>query len=461
MPGNETSETTEPTAGGKRPPILTIGLEPESAFSIRDLLAAASVEPIAMNLDLILADRDPAPALILTGTPTKIAANELAQVLRMKYPSTPLFMCTKSREGFERKIFMQNGFTDAFLLPIDGENLKIAIQEALSAFTSGEIKSYRTVKLIDLLPDTVLEFDTSVYLPANNRYLKISEAGDRLDEERVNKIKSGKVGSIYVPSYQMPKFYAYTAKRLKDLGSGTFSVTERRERLSAAVRELISGIFAESANSFEAGQAILNDCAHIVKAYILDGAESEWYSRIIEVLGEKGNQYSHSANISTLAALFSMGLGIGKPEELALAALLHDVGIAELPPEIQELEPEEMTEAQLTEYKKHPELSLNLIRSRKIVVSDTVAKAITQHHELFNGAGYPKGFYGDRISKEAQILALADQFDYLTRLREGKPLLTPVQAVEKIRTEQVNDPSRIHYNPDLVKKILQLFPIPN
>jgi HD-GYP domain-containing protein (c-di-GMP phosphodiesterase class II) len=153
-----------------------------------------------------------------------------------------------------------------------------------------------------------------------------------------------------------------------------------------------------------------------------------------------------------------MGLGIGKPEDLALAGLLHDIGVAELPAEIQILDPDQMTPAQLEAYKKHPELSVNLIKSRKLIVSDIVSKAILQHHELYNGSGYPSGLFGDRICKEAQLIGLADRFDYLTRVRDGKPLMTPSQAVDHLRTLQVNDPSRIHYEPELLKKLLNLFP---
>ena len=85
-------------------------------------------------------------------------------------------------------------------------------------------------------------------------------------------------------------------------------------------------------------------------------------------------------------------------------------------------------------------------------------KMILQHHELYNGTGYPSGLFVDRICKEAQVLGLANTFDYMTCLKEGKPLMTPAQAVEALRQLQVNDPSKIHYNPELLKKLLTLFP---
>jgi len=445
--------------GKLTPAVLTVGLPQDIEKLISDILKNATVSSIPMEMDALIAEVSPRPCLVISGPPKPdLPATEIAQALRMQFQDIPILLCCDQKADFERKTFIKNGFTDAFLLPMDITNLRSSISEKLAEASKGEIRVYRPVKIIDLEPGTSLDFETNIFLPANNRYIKLSAAGDALENERIEKIKKSKFSTIQVPADQMKHFYSYSAKRLRDLGASAVSVTEKREKLSGAVRDLISGLFSEQTASFESGQSIMKDCGEIVKTYIIEGAESEWYSRIQSVLGERGVSYYKTANISTLAALFSMGLGIGKPEDLALAGLLHDIGIAELPAEIQILDPEQMNAEQLEIYKKHPEFSVNLIKKRKLIVPEIVSKAILQHHELYNGSGYPSGLFGDRICKEAQIIALADKFDYLTRVREGRPLMTPAQAVDYLRGLQVNDPSRIHYEPELLKKLLTLFP---
>lgn len=443
--------------------VWLVGLSDQiKTFIQGSLEGRAKITELDYNIEKLMETTEPVPTVILCGPPPQdIQASEVAQMLRMQFQTQPIFYLTFQREAYDRKIFIKNGFTDSFIFPLDLSTFQTTLTEHFASLSKGKIQSFRPVKIIDLGAGETLNFDTSVYLPVNKKYVKLSTSGDELDSSRLEKLQKHNMNSLYVATDQMQKFYEYTAEKLAKIGSSqTLSETEKKEKLGTAVRGLMSNLFNDSSKeaSFEQGQALVNDCKQIINNFIFTTDKGDWYKQILQTMGEQGHNYSHYANVSTYASLFSIGLGIGDPVELATAGLLHDLGLSDVPYEILTKPESERTPEEKKIYENHPELTIKILKSRKFIMSDKLIKIILQHHERFNGTGYPKQLYGDRITKEAQVLALADEFDYLTAAREGKPLMSPLQAVEYFRNLTLQNPTEMKFNPDLIKLLLKLFP---
>jgi putative nucleotidyltransferase with HDIG domain len=438
--------------------VLLAGLSEEVKHGLEDLLAGCELVATSLSLETLMDLPDVEPMLVLTGDPADAKdLAEVAQALRMRFQETAIFYACGQREGYNRKLQVKNGFTDAFLLPMDLSSLRTAVEEALSG--AGVGKSFRSVKLVDIQPDTVLAFDTYVHLPANNKHIRYSAAGDSLDADRLERLKAGKGCSVKVSTDQIQDFYRYTATQLRALGcSEGLGATERRERMQSAVRDLLTGIFKDNAqeSGFAQGGVWVKDCQEIVKLYVADGKKDDWYNRLLTLTSEKSDGYSHSANVASFAALFSMGLGIGNPEELAMAGFLHDIGMVDVPAELQAKDEETLSEEEAKVVHKHVESGLEIIRARKLTVPEKVLKAISQHHERFCGTGYPKGLAGNRIAPEAQILALADAFDSLTSLQPGRAPLGPREAIQLLCEKASQDATKVVVDPELLKKALTL-----
>lgn len=140
--------------------------------------------------------------------------------------------------------------------------------------------------------------------------------------------------------------------------------------------------------------------------------------------------YYHSVNVCVLATVLGKGLGlpVDKLNELAQGALLHDVGIVNLPKEIIKKRGP-LTREEMEIYQTHTVLGYELIRKRP-ESSIITAHMAYQHHEWTNGKGYPRQLKGAAIHPLAEIVAVADFYDCLIHGSPGTPRVLPHVACE-------------------------------
>ena len=141
--------------------------------------------------------------------------------------------------------------------------------------------------------------------------------------------------------------------------------------------------------------------------------------------------YIHSVNVAILATLVGLHMGLkGQTlRNLTLGAMFHDIGKSGIPFQILN-KPSDLTYSELEIIKKHPVLGEEMIRRTHI--SGEVLSIIRQHHERWNGKGYPDGVRQRAITLNAQIVAVADVFDALVGDRPYREGLPPYHALEII-----------------------------
>ena len=103
--------------------------------------------------------------------------------------------------------------------------------------------------------------------------------------------------------------------------------------------------------------------------------------------------------------------------ELGVAALLHEIGMARLPPKIY-LTNRPLQNNERKAILSHPALSYNLLRAHDFPLA--VATAAMEHHERENGTGYPRRLSGDKISLYGKIIAVACSYEALAAHRPHK-----------------------------------------
>lgn len=442
--------------------VTCIGLEEPVLLTLKGFLQGCHLLKERFKEDQLTVASSPFPHVVLCGPPPEgVPIVAVAQKLRKTYREIPIYFVSETKPNVERKALIKTGFTDQFFLPLDLDPMKKALGLHFAKVSRGEIKSYCPVKLIDIEPGATLDFDLWIYLRQNRKYLKYRLAGDGLEFAKIEKFLKKNMRAVYVSADQMENFYAYTAKQFQSIeNEPQLSQTEKLEKIQEGVRDILSSFFntASGIRDLEQGDQLMKECRGIVRNFILAKEGTDIYAKLIESAGGDANSYNHASNVSTFAALFSLGLGIGNPSDLAFGGLFHDIGLAEIPASILGKNESEWSPRDRNLYQRHPEFSVSLLQRKRLGLPKIVAKMIQQHHECHNGSGYPAGCVGKQICPEAQVLALADRFDEMTSAVEGKALKSPHEAVEYFKAQLSRGNSGHEFDPEILKALLNLFP---
>jgi|GEM_PF-1323358 len=238
---------------------------------------------------------------------------------------------------------------------------------------------------------------------------------------------------------------------LEEVKEDFYSAGSRKEAIAAA---------QETVNHFRVGKGVkLNNLKRIVSEWInqLEQKPANMVN-LLDVRRKEGYMFSHAVNTCILSIMtgIAMGYDAKQLDELGLAAILHDVGKTKFSKNVAQQFSYNLTKNEREEYKRHPFYSLEILR-RNNNLSVNVLNGCFQHHERWNGSGYPMGVKGQEICEYAQIISIADVYE---RLIVGMPhrLPTPVYYATAI----LNKASGEYFNPVIVDKFNQnvaIYPI--
>lgn len=159
----------------------------------------------------------------------------------------------------------------------------------------------------------------------------------------------------------------------------------------------------------------------------------------------------HSLRVGRYAKRLAEAIGLSRKqaEEVQVAALVQDLGLLRVPPEVL-AKPGQLTEEEWRIVRQHPLWSLELVEPPALL-TETIRQAVKHHHERFDGTGYPDGLAGESIPLPARLLAVADAFDALRSDRPHRPAYSKDDALK----EMVRNASR-QLDPTLTEAFVQI-----
>jgi putative nucleotidyltransferase with HDIG domain len=155
--------------------------------------------------------------------------------------------------------------------------------------------------------------------------------------------------------------------------------------------------------------------------------------------------FEHSKRVVRVSVRLARQLRLDPVEigSLALGALLHDIGKIHVPDAILH-KPGKLNPDQTLRMRNHPRYGQQILSGLQFL--EGASRVVVQHHEKWDGSGYPWGMAGREIDRNARIVAVADAFDAMTSDRIYHAGLTCEAAAAEIRLGAGN-----HFDPRVVE----------
>ncbi|MCW8918703.1 MAG: HD-GYP domain-containing protein [Gammaproteobacteria bacterium] len=214
-------------------------------------------------------------------------------------------------------------------------------------------------------------------------------------------------------------------------------------------REMMERLLeAPTAENIKTGKEAIRSLSDLV---LSDGDTA---SAMLRITAHDFYTYTHSVNVGVTSLMLAKQL-FGHSDghdmhELAAGFFLHDLGKIKVDPAIIN-KPARLTETEMRRMRIHPYQGYKILKEAE-VMSEECRIVVLEHHELFDGSGYPRRLGGDQLHIYGRICCIADVFDALTAERSYKKAMAPFDALTLMRDKMPH-----HFEKNLFARFVTLF----
>jgi putative two-component system response regulator len=186
--------------------------------------------------------------------------------------------------------------------------------------------------------------------------------------------------------------------------------------------------------------------------------DAVWRMAYIAEYREGGN-LAHLERIKGYVQVLGRGLGLTQSEVqlISTACQLHDIGKAGLPEGLL-LKQGQYSDAELNKIKSHTSVGAEILKNSNSALLQAAETVALNHHERWDGSGYPNGLIGEQIPLSARLCAIVDVFDALTTPRSYKKEISVEDALRLVvgASESLFDPQIVQVFQDEFQNILKV-----
>lgn len=240
-----------------------------------------------------------------------------------------------------------------------------------------------------------------------SKFIKIAHTGEDLNQDKIDGIKKHGVEYFYLQNEDFKDYIKRNvnlAKRL--LLFHEIEDEKKRDFFVSISKNILDYQFTREINSETFSMSLFT--IHNTLKFVSEKKDFLDTLQTLHLHSPTGVEHSMLVSlIASSIALQSDEFNSKTVLMVALSALYHDIGMKELPAELEFKPLNLMTPEELKLYKTHPQLASQLLSEIK-ELPDTVAQAILHHHEHCDGSGYPFGIGRIKIHPIARVIAVAD-----------------------------------------------------
>lgn len=267
----------------------------------------------------------------------------------------------------------------------------------------------------------------------NSKGTILLKKGVVLNDALIKRVEENNVLSVYIDD-------EYSDQEINDIIK-----PEVRQKTVLAIKETFENI--ERANAHAKGNDLnlnkrlqitgmekyMDNLKHMSKHIVEEmSSNRNILINLVDIKNIDTYTYQHSLNTAILSLILGIELKLRKEDlyPLFFGALMHDIGKAFLPRSVVNKRGN-YTEDEMIKIKEHTQLGYDYLKEHYGVNSASKVVAL-QHHEKYDGTGYPLGMSGDHIHRFSRIVAIADCYDAMTSDSPNSVALPPNEAIEYI-----------------------------
>lgn len=233
---------------------------------------------------------------------------------------------------------------------------------------------------------------------------------------------------------------------------------EKARVLSAVSQDLLRSLNQINTRGEAARSEGLKRCKEIADEILSVAAQnSNIYDEIL-ALRNSQEDIEHSVIVGTIAVMFALALGFSDEQllaDLTVAAIFHDIGLVRVKPEVLAKAETKWGQSERKEYETHVQASVDILKDSGTEFHPRVFRMVSEHHENYDGSGFPKGLKGQQIDELSQLLHLANLFDRLCNGKQTGAELSPAESFDYIYEVAENPKAVQEVQPELVQRVFQ------